>query len=306
MKPTRILIADSSSTVNQHVKTFLEERGFQVFMATDGEDAMAIVMSQKPQIALIELMLPKMNALNILKSLKVNSSDSNDSSTKIAILSNKANVQNIKECLRWGAVDFLLKPLEVEDIVSRIVFHLQPSRNEIKGNESSNLYLHLVELVLQQVGQNTSLQEIFRKLTQMTAMTLKSVRTSIIKVEPQRVGVVKASSDDFRGTEWTLDLRKYPEILYSINTGKTLAIENLDNDPTLNQVKKYFFEISFNSMMVVPIYLAPEQLYGVLVIRMPVDRRQIHDDELRFAKILAQAISLAIKFDQQRSHTKAS
>jgi GAF domain-containing protein len=132
----------------------------------------------------------------------------------------------------------------------------------------------------------------------MTAMALKSVRASIIKCEPNRIGLVKASSDDQKGNEWNLDLRKYPEILYVINTGKTLAIENLDSDPTLNQIKQYFANISFNSMIVVPISLNPDQLYGVLAIRMPPDRHQILDEELRFAQILSQCISLALRLNQ--------
>jgi DNA-binding response OmpR family regulator len=305
---TRILIADVSSTINQHVKSFLEERNFQVYVTNDGEEALNIILSQRPQLALIDLLLPKKNALTILKDFKTQHIEG-QTKTKIAILSNKGNVQNIKECLKWGAIDFILKPLEVEELISRIIFHLQPSRTDLKPGDKAdgaNLFLHLIEMALQQAIQNVPLAESLRKITQMTAMSLKSVRTSVIKVESNRIGVVKASSDDFRGTEWTLDLRKYPEIIYAMNTGKTLAIENLDNDPTLNQIKKYFSEIAFNSMIVVPIPLAPDQYYGVVAIRMPVDRVQIFDDELRYAKVLAQAISIAIKFDELRTGVKAA
>ena len=302
----RILIADASSTVNQHLKSFLEERGFQVLIASDGDEALRMIVTFKPQIALIELMLPKMTALTILKNLK-NTNTPDSMATKVVILSNQANVQNIKECIKWGAVDFLLKPIEVEDIVSRIVFHFQPSRNEIRSAEktdSSNLYLHLVELALQQVTRGTNTTETMRKLTQMTAMSLKSVRASIIKCEPNRSGTVKASSDDSKGNEWTLDLRKYPEILYVLNTGKTLAIENLDNDPTLNQIKNYFSNIAFNSMIVVPIYMTAEEPYGVLAIRMPANRHQILDEELRLAQIIASCISLALRLHSQPMQTQ--
>lgn len=308
MKQMRIVIADASSTVNQHLKTFLEERGFQVHMAADGEEAMRMILTYRPQLALVELMLPKQNALSILKNLK-NANENRDDSTKVVILSNQSNVNNIKECIKWGAVDFLLKPLEVEDIVSRIVFHLQPSRSETRTGDKadvSNLYLHLVELVLQQITLGANLPEVLRKLTQMTAMALKSVRASIIKCEPHRLGLVKASSDDHRGNEWNLDLRKYPEILYVINTGKTLVIENLDSDPTLNQIKQYFANITFNSMIVVPINLSPEQFYGVLVIRMPANRNLILDEELRFAQIIAQCLTLAIKIHQHSAIDQAS
>ncbi len=308
MSKMRIVIADVSSTVNQHLKTFLEERGFQVLMANDGDEAMRMILTYRPQLALVELMLQKQNALSILKNIKASSAGKKES-TKVVILSNQSNVHNIKECIKWGAVDFLLKPLEVEDIVSRIVFHLQPSRTETRTSDKSdvsNLYLHLVELVLQQITQGTNLQDIFRKLTQMTAMALKSVRASIIKCEPHRLGLVKASSDDLRGNEWNLDLRKYPEILYVINTGKTLVVENLDNDPTLNQVKQYFSNITFNSMIVVPIYHAPEHFYGVLVIRMPNNRNIILDEELRFSQIISQCLSLAIKLHQHSTIEQAT
>ena len=204
MKQMRVLIADPSSTMIQHLKPFLEERGFQVLMANDGEEAMRSILTFRPQLALIEFMLPKHNALTILKNLKENIFNANNSDlkadlTKVIILSNHSNVTNIKECIKWGATDYLLKPIEIEDIVSRIVFHLQPSRNDTRSsdkNDVSNLYLHLVELVLQQVNNGSQLQEILRKLTQMTAMSLKSVRASIIKCEPHRLGLVKASSDD--------------------------------------------------------------------------------------------------------------
>jgi GAF domain-containing protein len=84
------------------------------------------------------------------------------------------------------------------------------------------------------------------------------------------------------------------------------VIENLDNDPTLNQIKQYFSNITFNSMIVVPIYLGPEHLYGVLVIRMPNNRNTILDEELRFSQIIAQCLSLAIKLHQHSAIEQAS
>lgn len=295
MKSIRVLIADPSSTQGLHLKTFLEERGFEAFVANDGDEAMKIFIRHKPQIALLELILPKQNALQLLKNLSLANFATKELS-KVIILSHQANIDNIKECLKWGASDYLLKPLDEEDIISRLVFHLQPSRNELRSKEKSgNLYLHLVDLVLRQVNQGEKLKDTLIKLVQMSAMTLKSVRASIVKCEPNRTGIVKASSDDKEGVEWKLDLKKYPEILFVINTEKTLIIENLDNDPTLNQIKKYFSNIKFNSIVVIPIYSLPNQFYGVLTIRMPQDRNQILDEELQFCQILAQCVGLTLR-----------
>ncbi len=307
MSSIRILIADPSSTQSLHFKTFLEERGFEAFTATDGDEAMKIIIRHRPQLALIELMLPKQNALQMLKNF-VSMNIAPKDLPKMVILSHQANIDNIKECLKWGATDFLLKPLDEEDIISRLIFHLQPSRTDSKNaqNQTSNLYLHLVELVLRQVNQGETLRETLNKLVQMSAMALKSIRASVIQCKPNRVGIVKASSDDKDGTEWKLDLKKYPEILFVTNTEKPLVIENLDHDPTLNQIKKYFSDITFNSMMVIPIFTTPENFYGVLTIRMPSDRAHILDEELQFCQILAQCIGLTLRLSYNSASLKSA
>jgi len=298
IEPVRILIADPNSTQALNLKTFLDERGFAAFVVTDGEEAKKAILKLRPQIALVELTLPKLNALQILKELK-STNATELSLTKFIIISQQTNINNIKECMKFGASDFLLRPLEVEDIISRLVFHLQPSRSEERAtslsDSTSNLYLHLIELVLRQVNQSENMLETLLKLTQMSAMVLKSVRTSVVRCDQARFATVKASSDDLHQNEWTLDLKKYPEILFVINTEKTLVIENLASDPTLNQIKKYFSNITFNSMIVIPLYSAPSQFYGVLTIRMPADRAQILKEELQFSQILAQCMSLTLK-----------
>lgn len=298
-KAVKILIADPNTNQTANMKSFLEERGFETFVAGDGEEAIKVILKQKPNVALVELMLPKLNAIQLLKELQT-PDVIGKVSTKIVIMSQQTNIGNIKECLKLGAADYLLRPLDIEDIISRLVFHLQPSRSETRaGNildSSSNLYLHLIELVLRQVHIGENLPETLLKLTQMSAMALKSVRTSVIKCDnSNRFGVVKASSDDADKTEWTLDLKKYPEILFVMNTEKVLVIENLANDPTLNQVKKYFSNIAFNSMIVAPLFATPGQFYGVLAIRMPADRAQILSEELQFGQIIAQCINLTLK-----------
>lgn len=309
MRTVSIVISDTSSTVNQHLKTVFEQIGLQVHIANDGEECLKMIFTHRPKLALIDLMLPKQNALTILKELK-NSNLPESEKPKVVILSNQGLVTNIKECIKWGAADFLLKPLDSDEIVSRMVFHLQPSRDELKmadRNDPSNLYLHLIELILAQVSTGTVLMDTLHKLMQMTAMSLKSVRASVVECEPNRTGIVRASSDDARGNQWNLDLRKYPEILFVLNTGKTLVVENLDNDPTLNQIKKYFSNIVFNSLIVVPLYLNPEEPFGVLSIRMPPNRTKFLDEELRYAQIIARCISLTYRIcEPEKLIAKAS
>ncbi len=301
MSTQRLLISDNNINFNMSLKKFFEERGFEVFVTSDGQEAFKIIVSQKPQIALLEMMLPKLNALQVLTKHKPLVTDGH-SSTKIIVISNQTNVDNIRECMRLGATDFLLKPIELEEIVPRIIFHLQPPRKSkevINENEGANLFLHLTELLLKQSSISDSLDETLFKISQITAMSLKSIRCSIIQCAPHRRGIVRASSDDSNNRPWMLDLRKYPEILSVINTGKTVAIDNLDSDPTMAEIKKYFANIKFNSMIVTPIFTAREDFFGVLTIRMPPNREPISEQEIRFSQIVAQIIGVTLRMYPQ-------
>lgn len=280
------------------MQKFLEERGFDVFTATDGQEALKIIITHKPKIALLDLLLPRVNAMSILKQIQPKNSDG-IFDTQFIILSNQTNVDNIKECMRLGASDFLVKPLDVEEVVPRIVFHLQKSNKNTQStpdkNNDQNLYLHLVEMVTRQAVELNNLEETLYKLTQMCAMTLKSVRASVIQCEPHRRGIVRGSSDDQTGRPWMLDLRKYPEILYVITTGKCLTIENIANDQNLAHIQEHFSNIKFNSMIVAPIFINKDNFFGVLTIRMPQNRQTILEQEARFAQIVADIIGLTIR-----------
>lgn len=295
---TRLLVADTNKNFNLALKKFLKERGFEVYVANDGQEALKTIISQKPKLVLMDLLLPRLNALNILKQLEPNKPDALFD-TQFIVLSNQTNVNNIKECMRLGACDYLVKPIEVADIVPRIVFHLQKSNRKTQttpaDHDGANLYLHLVELVARQALEMATIEETFFKLTQMCAMALKSVRASIIQCEPHRRGIVRGSSDDQTGKPWMLDLRKYPEILYVINTGQVLTIENIDNDENMAHIKEYFANIQFNSMIVAPIYSEKDIFFGVLTIRMPQSRKVILEQEVRFAQIVAHIVGMTVR-----------
>jgi DNA-binding response OmpR family regulator len=295
---TRLLIADTNKNFNIALKKFLQERGFDVFIASDGQETLKMIITHKPKMVLMDLLLPKVNALSILKQIQPNNPES-IFDTQFIILSNQTSVHNIKECMRLGAADFLVKPIEIEEVVPRIIFHLQKSNKKTQSvpNETDgpNLYLHLTEMVVRQSLELDNLEETFYKLTQMCAMALKSVRVSIIQCEPHRRGIVRGSSDDQTGRPWMLDLRKYPEILYVINSGKCLTIENIDNDQNIAHIKEHFANIQFNSMIVTPIYTNKDTFFGVLAIRMPQSRRTILEQEVRFAQIVAHIVGLTVR-----------
>lgn len=298
MKKTTILLADTSPTFNQNVKKFLDARDFKCFVADDGIEALRIIYTAKPALILVDLLLPKLNAISLLQQIRKKDPEIL-SSCKFLVASNQNSIDNIRECLRLGASDYLLKPIEMDEFIARLAFHLHSQKNtqEVTPNtrDTSRLYLYLLELVLRAAQQSTDSANLFARVTQMAAMAVKGVRVSIIQCTPySERAVVRASSDDTRKTDWPIDLRKYPEITFVINTGKTVAIENIDADEQLAKIKSYLKDIQFNSLIVAPI-LQGNDLYGVLSCRLPPDRNKIDDDEIRFIQLLAEIIGLTLK-----------
>lgn len=295
MEETRVLIADTSTTFNLNVKRYLEERGFQCVITEDGSEALKLIQIVKPQLVFLDLLLPKMNAIAIMNQLSTNDAPL-FKETKIIVASSQGNVDNIKRCLTAGAVDYLLKPIELEDFVARLTFHLQQQKQvQDKAKDPSNLYLYLIELILKQVQVSQSPAELLFKVSQMTAMALKSVRVSITQCAAEtHAGRVRASSDDNSKNNWPLDLNKYPEIMFVLTTGKTVAVENIDADPVLSKIKGSFNNIRFNSLIVAPIFYK-EKLWGVLSIRLPAGRTKILNVEIRFAQLVAHVVGLGLR-----------
>lgn len=115
---TTILLAEDDLTLSEMYTTRLQQEGFNIVHATNGEDALKLVKEAKPQAVVLDVMMPKMNGLDVLKSIK------DDSETKdIPIIVVTALVQEINRLQElMGPKDSYLVKSEVMpgDIVEHI------------------------------------------------------------------------------------------------------------------------------------------------------------------------------------------
>ena len=65
-----VLIADDDITLRDMYQTRLETDGYQVLVAADGEEALGLIKDKKPQVVLLDIMMPKMNGLDVLAEMK--------------------------------------------------------------------------------------------------------------------------------------------------------------------------------------------------------------------------------------------
>jgi two-component system NtrC family sensor kinase len=119
--PVRILLIDDSSTNNLLFRSIFEETGYQVMVEEDPLNAMEALYALKPDLVLLDLMLPGIDGLELLHQIKTDQS-SRDIPVLMYTAHHSAKAQ--KQAIAMGAAGYLLKPVspgEILDKVSRIL-----------------------------------------------------------------------------------------------------------------------------------------------------------------------------------------
>lgn len=127
---TKILIVeDDPLMARMYEKIFTFEK-FEVELASDGEEGLEKVRSFSPTLILLDVMMPKMNGLEVLEKLKT---DPATKSIPVVMLTNLAGQQDAETALAKGAVKYIVKseydPKQVSDMVKEIIAGY--TRNEI-------------------------------------------------------------------------------------------------------------------------------------------------------------------------------
>lgn len=118
---THILLVEDDPMLTELYQTKLEMEGYEVSIATDGEAGLAAAKEKKPDLILLDIMLPKLNGFEVLKALKA---DKKTAKVPVMVLTNlggeKADTDK-KLALSLGAAEFLVKTFHLpDDIVGKI------------------------------------------------------------------------------------------------------------------------------------------------------------------------------------------
>lgn len=96
----------------------LQREGFEVLLATNGEDGVRLISKEKPFCVILDLLLPKLNGFQVLERLK---SDPETSEIPVFILSNLGQREDIERCLALGAKGYAIKAHSLpQDLLAKI------------------------------------------------------------------------------------------------------------------------------------------------------------------------------------------
>ncbi len=118
-----ILVVDDDEKLNQLLKRFLKDYGYEVFSAVDADEGLKKVRTVLPDLIILDVMLPGMNGFDICKRIR------ESSSVPIIMLTARGDVMDKVVGLELGADDYLPKPFEPRELVARIQAVLRRIQN---------------------------------------------------------------------------------------------------------------------------------------------------------------------------------
>ena len=113
----KILIVDDLSTERLLMRSILEPRGFQIVEAVDGEQALVLCEQERPDLVLLDIVLPKVDGFQICRRIK---RDPELSATPVILVSSKTQDSDRFWGLKQGASDYLNKPLQSAQVLGAV------------------------------------------------------------------------------------------------------------------------------------------------------------------------------------------
>jgi len=138
-----ILIVDDEEDILELVRFNLARENYQVICASTGEDALAIVKSNLPDLIVLDLMLPGISGLEICRKLKA---DPRTESVSIIMLTARGEESDIVTGLELGADDYVTKPFSPKVLLARIHAILRRSTTSVDNDEEGTI--RIGELVI--------------------------------------------------------------------------------------------------------------------------------------------------------------
>lgn len=113
----RILIADDEENIVISLEFLMKREGFEVLIAQDGEQAVEMIRDEKPDLVLLDVMMPKKSGFEVCQEVR---SDPSLESVRILMLTAKGRETEVAKGLALGADCYVTKPFSTKELVERV------------------------------------------------------------------------------------------------------------------------------------------------------------------------------------------
>lgn len=131
--PTHILIIEDDPNIAELIRLYLEKDGFAVSIAADGKSGVDLYRKEKPNLILLDIMLPEMDGWEVCKEIRKNDQ------TPIIMLTAKDETIDKITGLELGADDYIAKPFDMKEVIARIHAVLRRFDHEVESDAQSDI-----------------------------------------------------------------------------------------------------------------------------------------------------------------------
>lgn len=119
--PKKILVVDDSPTELKVITGMLGKKGYNVITASDGEEGVAVALKEKPDLIVLDVVMPKKNGFQVCRSIKTNPETQG---IKVVLLTSKDQESDKFWGMKQGADEYLVKPVKEEDLLTSVARHV--------------------------------------------------------------------------------------------------------------------------------------------------------------------------------------
>lgn len=149
----KILVVDDEQAVRESLRRSLRFNGYDVILAEDGEQGLAFIRQHKPDLVILDVLMPKLDGLAVCRILREEGDH-----TPVLMLTARDDVADRVAGLDAGADDYLPKPFALEELLARVRSLLRRTRDLSDTGDS----LERATLVFQDLTINTETREVYR------------------------------------------------------------------------------------------------------------------------------------------------
>jgi len=153
-KETKILIIEDEKNLIELLKAKLEKEGYNVKTAYNGEDGLKKIESEKPNLILLDIVMPKLDGYEVLEKLNEINNE-----TPVIIISNSGQPVEIEKTRKLGAVDHLIKTqFSPDEVLEKVKKYIEKESGETK-DDGQNIPKPMIDKSVQQSGVKVLLVE---------------------------------------------------------------------------------------------------------------------------------------------------
>ena len=130
----KILVADDEINIRRILETRLSIRGYKVFIAADGEEAITMFKKERPNLVILDLMLPKIDGYGVCRELR------KESKVPIIMLTALGGISDRVTGLELGADDYVIKPFSPKELEARIRSVLRRTQKPVTQKANSEIF----------------------------------------------------------------------------------------------------------------------------------------------------------------------